>query len=108
MLKLPRRDFLRGMLGIAAPAIVTYANIMPVKALVRAIDDAGVELFNVPHPVGCGHMIPEELNEQTLEDMLVELEPLRYSFRKTKEIYAANLLDQFVGYGGGYNRTSAA
>ncbi len=34
-LDLPRRDFLRGLLAVAAPAIVSAVNIMPVRALVK-------------------------------------------------------------------------
>ncbi len=33
-LSLPRRDFLRGLLAVAAPAIVSAANITPVRAIV--------------------------------------------------------------------------
>ena len=50
-LDLPRRDFLRGLLAVAAPAIVHSANIMPVKALLDPIVEALEPAWEVPPEV---------------------------------------------------------
>ena len=93
---MPRRQFLKGMLGlVAAPAVVTAANIMPVKVMPPELV---VEKY-AWHEVGIGYRITrKEVGERLWNEQNDWMHrALAESFQQTKEIYAANMLDGSSG-----------
>jgi hypothetical protein len=91
-LLMPRRKFLTGLLGlIAAPAIVKAGNLMPIKVL-----EYGEWQYT---EVGLGFSITrEEISDSLYASQMAGMNrALLESFQRTKEIYAANILNTKFG-----------
>jgi hypothetical protein len=95
-LLMPRRKFLTGLFGlVAAPAIVKAANIMPVKVPVKIpvkILEYGQWQYT---EVGVGFSITrEEIGDGLWESQMAGMNrALLESFQRTKDIYAANMMN---------------
>jgi hypothetical protein len=93
---MPRRQFLKGLIGlVAAPAVVKAANIMPVKVMPPELV---VERYAF-REVALGYSI----TRKEVDDVLWNTQndwmhrALTESFQQTKEICAANMLDGSSG-----------
>jgi hypothetical protein len=69
-----RRFFIAGAAAVAAPAIIRPGLLMPVKRMLP-LDD-GVALYSMAHPLSFD-MIAPGLSEQSLVQLLVEVQSLR-------------------------------
>ena len=87
-LLMPRRKFLTGLFGlVAAPAIVKASNLMPIKVL-----EYGQWQYT---EVGLGFSITrEEIGDGLWDSQMDRMNrALLKSFQRTKDIYAANILN---------------
>ena len=98
---MPRRKFLKGLIGlVAAPAVVKAANIMPVKVMpVKVMPPELVVERYAYHEVAVGYKITRKKVGDALWDRQNDWmnRQLVESFQQTKEIYAANMLDGSSG-----------
>ena len=93
---MPRRQFLKGLIGlVAAPAVVKAASLMPVKVLQPELVVKKYEW----HEVAVGYRITRKKVSDELWDRQNDWmhRQLVESFQQTKEIYAANMLDGSSG-----------
>ena len=89
---MPRRKFLTGLMGlVAAPAVVKAANIMPVKVMPPEMifEQFAYQEYAIGYAIT--HMEIEDSHFGAHQRMMRQA--LMDSFRQTKEIYAANILN---------------
>ena len=99
---MPRRQFLKGLIGlVAAPAVVKAANIMPVKVIPSNLVEIKILEYGQWQytEVGLGFSITrEEIGDSLWNSQMAEMNrALLESFQQTKEIYAANMLNGSSG-----------
>lgn len=91
-LVMPRRKFLTGLFSlVAAPAVVKAANLMPIKIL-----EYGEWQYS---EIAIGYSITrKEIGDSLYASQMAGMNrALLESFQRTKEIYAANMLNTKFG-----------